>query len=372
MTIQEMHVGIDLGFQAVSLNVWDYFQHEELDYLINKHTIKFIRNRVNPKSNAKREGFQETQKRYEDFAELITNATLNTYVESTQDLFVHGILPYDYLSLLNDRLQSYYNCNGMLQNATLPVLAYYKTWAFGDDTIGTLYDDFIITIKVGSTIQNLFNFAATFSTAINGNTYRPTGLYNLGEKFFIVNQVLYEMNVLHPTSDVRVYWEKYDTLYVPNSFIFISSVAGYTIEIAGVGIPNPIAAATPIDTPISKNRINPVVLGATLVTKPNRLIKTDVYHNYLEHSYLKTKWDSPISRLQGRRIYVHYNNTFTPYKIFIDYIKKPRLCNWYLNISCELHDNFHQEIIDNVVQELKALVNSNNYKNIINENLTLE
>ena len=102
MTIQEMHVAIDLGLQKVSSYQFDNFLPEEIDFFINKMTDRFVKDVFSKWGDYKQLGFEAIQKRLDDIRVLITKAESTFDNESFED---SASLPLDYYFAVNLRAE---------------------------------------------------------------------------------------------------------------------------------------------------------------------------------------------------------------------------------------------------------------------------
>lgn len=117
MTIQEMHNRILLRVQKIDSNVHDTILSEEVDEYINHAIVKFIKDRLEPRSNRFRLGFEQSIKRIEDLRTHITTDELDT-TEVAQKYFNNifvdkATIPDDHLFLLSIGLKVFYNSNGI-------------------------------------------------------------------------------------------------------------------------------------------------------------------------------------------------------------------------------------------------------------------
>lgn len=71
MTIDEMHYLIGLRLQTINSASNLQFLSEEKDMFLNLAIEKFIKTRMNPLSNAKQQGFEDSQKRTDDLRGLV-------------------------------------------------------------------------------------------------------------------------------------------------------------------------------------------------------------------------------------------------------------------------------------------------------------
>lgn len=75
MDISLMHIAFDLELDKVNSLQYPSFTTSEKDYFINKSIRKFVKTRYSG-INAKREGFEQTQKRIDDIRTLVREVTV--------------------------------------------------------------------------------------------------------------------------------------------------------------------------------------------------------------------------------------------------------------------------------------------------------
>ena len=62
MTIEEMHIAVNLGVQKIASFQSDSLLPEEIDYELNTAVRRFISQRYNSKGNKYQRGFEQSQK----------------------------------------------------------------------------------------------------------------------------------------------------------------------------------------------------------------------------------------------------------------------------------------------------------------------
>lgn len=83
MTIAQMHIAVKLGLDKSSALDLPAYEPEEIDLWLNKAMLKFIKTRYSG-MNAKKESFEQTQKRIDDLAPLVKNTTLALIADITE------------------------------------------------------------------------------------------------------------------------------------------------------------------------------------------------------------------------------------------------------------------------------------------------
>jgi hypothetical protein len=355
MTVQEMHIGVSQWLQKINAKDTDSFQSSEIDWALSEECLRFIKQRSNPLSNTKHEGFQSTQKRYDDLQELITPAKLSAYYLDDDTVF--SFLPQDYFALINDRSLVKNLCSSPL-NSVQSIIEYKKitvvNFPIPIETSSPFYIDLRFLINGTNVLFDVNNYI----TLING-------INNITERFYIINLALEVMNKYSPLLEVR--WENFDGNYYPNSFIFISkdtSFTGISMQLAGTG------GATTV-FPFFTSGYKTYVLQSTKQV-PNRLTKTEDLYVLLDSSFGTTIVSNPLSSLAKGKINVHHRQKFILSFVNIDYIRKPRKIDLILNRSCELSSNVHEEIVENTARRLSGITKGDNYQQLINENLITE
>ncbi len=351
MTPKEFHIALDIQCQKLNSNAYSNIKPEQKDWLLNESIIRFIKTRVNPRSNNKKQGFADTIKRYDDLEDLITPYTMPLYKNDDNTLF--GIFPYNYFHYLSSRTNVAYDCNGLTNTTIVPVIQRYCIATLKDATT-SLYDTFKIALDNGSGFVDILDVSTV--------PYLSTGIPTLDAKFIIINWVLEQWNKLNLGI---VKWETYDDLYYPNSFIFVSNnIIDLTIRIH--------TDTTDNYSFINRtfNKYNYTISNVNL--QKNRIEKTDNYDDLLSHCFGTTRFDSPLGKFENGRLIINHSQKFISNSLELQYIRFPRKIDINLNQGSELDPSTDDEIIGMTVQKIKAILDSKNYQNIINENLLTE
>lgn len=339
MTVQEMHIGIDMILQKVNSNVISSFEPEEKDWVLNEEVNRFIKQRLSILSNEKRLGFQDNQKRLDDLKNLITSKTLNCYQGEDNSFF--SFLPTDYMLLINDRSFIEDLCGNLITNAD------YINETIYTYTFNPFFelDDNMIDIEISINSTSVFKLV----------DYYPSGFTNVN--------MIYELNNYIVESISKF---GYNIVLKDNKF-YITSTSPLVITFIGFDSYPPTLSTS---SKIFKKVIKKTTFN--YLQTPNRLVKTEDLFELLTSAFGKTLPKSPISSLKEDLIFVYHNQKFICPQIRIDYIRKPKKINLSLRQDCELHDSIHQEIVENTAKRIAGLTFSQVYNNIINENLNKE
>lgn len=353
MTAKEFHIALDIQCQKLNSNAYGNIRPEQKDWLLNESIIRFIKQRINPRSNSKKQGFADTIKRYDDLETLITPITIPLYKFDSKNLF--GIKPYNYFHYLTSKTNVAYDCNGLDNTTIVPTTQRYVIAKLLDATT-SLYNDFEISLDSGS--------GFTLKLDVDNYPYLSGGIPTLDAKFIIINWVLEEWNRLYG-STIFVKWEKYDNIYAPNSFIFVTTdITDITIRLKTDTITDYSFVNRIFD------KYNYTITNVNLAI--NRIQKTDEFDDMVVHSFGNSKFDSPLGKFESNRIIINHNEKFIANTLEMNYIRFPRKIDINLNQGNELDSSTDDEIISMTTQKMKAILDSKNYQNIINENLLTE
>lgn len=353
-TVEELHIALDQSIQYINSNREQGLEIEEKDMLLNAAVMEFISTRSNPKTNYRREGYEESVKRTDDLRELkvTTPVALRTYNYDSSTVFT--ILPHDYLHHISSSSEVYYNCKTLSYTNNNFTDKYVVLDFPKDSAVGTKYASFKIEVTYATpTTATIYTLHSALTSFTNGDS-----------KFEIINHVLEEVN---KSSDYRIYWENYDNIYIKNSFIIISigakvllsgklSYTGYTAHTA---------------TAISSRVLTYNTTSGSTSYKPNDIVSSLVNDTMFENYYFnKNRHLRPIAWIEDSRLYIHTDSNYKIVNQMLTYIKKPRLINYKLGQTCEL--SFNNEIINIATRMYKAKIDSQNLTPIINEQLKQE
>jgi hypothetical protein len=210
------------------------------------------------------------------------------------------------------------------------------------------------------------NFYDTFSITVNSSTLFTNTDYNKTysspyEKFMLIDLVLEDVNVykFNNPKNISIYWEKYNNLYKPDSFIIVAS--------------EPLIGTLVVDSSRSNTFDSSPSTYQEFVDKserivPNRLTNNAYLAEVLADPFGKSNQDSVVSRLNNNNLYVFFDDTFIISNVIIDYIRKPRQISLSLNRMCELRESTHQEIVENTVQYLMLVSENPTYSTKLQDN----
>jgi hypothetical protein len=346
-TVQELHNAIDLGLQHISSNRKQSISKFHKDMALNYAVLQYVDTRTSPRSNTKGKGFEENQKRYDDLRELKRVVTLPTYIPTdfSGENRVYSILPSDYLRATITTSKVSYNKFGLVVShaPSATSIAYLN---FPDDmSSGAKYQNFRIDQTIGNNTTTIFGISPM---------HRFPDVFSVDAKFMIINLVL---NHFSRNDEIKVYWERYDSIYRPDTFIIVSNIGGiFSLLYAGsqTNSVSDVITRSMVTNTINKRAAN------DLVSSQYRSSMLDNHH------YRRNRHSNPITTIENKRLYVDCDDTFVVPSVNLEYLKRPTVIDHVTNSMCELSMN--REVIDLAVQRLKAYIKDEGYQHIVNEN----
>lgn len=125
MTVDEMLTAMDLGLQKINSFAYDDFQKEEYEHFLNKAQDRFVKQIVNRSPEKEYKGFEESIKRMDDLRTLVVTDWIDRSEASGSNTNAYYDIPYDYMFMLNLRLEAHVNQCGVATTEspleTLPV-----------------------------------------------------------------------------------------------------------------------------------------------------------------------------------------------------------------------------------------------------------
>ena len=118
MTIEEMHIAVNLGVQKIASFQVDNLLPQEIDHELNDAMESFIKQRYTPMGNKYQRGFEQSQKRIDDLRALVVDSRTKCFYagESITGYKIdRAPLPMDYMFLVSAIADNYQACNDVIQ-----------------------------------------------------------------------------------------------------------------------------------------------------------------------------------------------------------------------------------------------------------------
>jgi hypothetical protein len=368
MTIQEMHIAVNLGVQKIASFQVDNLLPQEIDHELNTALMKFIKQRYNPMGNKYREGFEQSQKRIDDLRSLVVKSQVTGHyygqsVENDKFFIERFRLPQDYLFLVNLATQMKFNCAGEITYIEDNFTKAYITVSLNPPQPGwvlklirTNYQPtVIISSETGLTHDQLYDQSQYSLGIVPADSIDLTAVTD------------YEVS---PTVDSNTLLLSVptDPNYVTSLFVF-----GYRAVWAN---PLDIDETQDVEYPAS----NLVTNGQTRRLAPDYPDKK-VPCKYVQHDDLlallydpfnTTKHEYPKYTIQENFVDIYSDNKFIPILAELTYIRYPKQLDMINGVGCELPEYTHQEIVEMAVKSILEALESPRYQSQSMENMESE
>jgi len=343
LSVKGMHVEVIAQLQRQGAYRKDRIFEQQIDWRLTSAQNILIKNKIKPSKDQQSPKFEMDQKAVTDIQSVIVSNKELRIIKAT-DTRGYVQLPYDFGYLVNDRSNVVEDCKTTFTTPT-PTEAYtyqIRAFNFGESQ---------------KTATPYYQQVRVTKQSANKDLPVTTGLASKKDKDWLINSII----GLFAEHGYDAYWENFGDTYRANSFLVVVTALSDTISITIDG------TTKEQDEIISKTVTR--YIENTGEEVPNRCYKNDYVYDALASAYMKSIPSSPVSSLAKNTIFVHTSKKFLVSKIFIDYIRTPRPISLYLNSSCELHPNTHQEVCDVAVELLKRDIESTTYGEKIQENV---
>lgn len=393
MNIEYMHIGIDLGLQAINSNVFGKLQRQEKDYFINTVTQEFVKAVLLDEKNTVFDlvSYSDIRKYYEVLQVYIRDEQLYK-IDSLGNGYVLGALPSSITitSITEGVLYDGVTYKVIIDGTTDLSTFGYKTQPVIGETFTCNIDEQTgtsISIVSGEKYRIINAHTGVFTSVGATDNYPGTEFTATSDDTIIggVSTVIQNLTkapdwadtTLIPTSDIGYYMNiKSSSSVIKGSPItsggltigkkYIVDTVGSTslATVGGVITPDEgyIFACTSSDSL--------TWTGGTILYEiddnKNRLVKAQDVDDFLQNSF-GTVITSPISILANNYLRVYTGNKFDIERLFLQYIRKPIEVSYTDSIDSDLPDSVQPFLIDLVVKKISALSGNPNYNAIQNE-----
>lgn len=347
MTIQEMHIAVNLGVQKIASFQVDNLLPQEIDHELNNAMDRFIKQRYVPMGNKYRRGFEQSQKRIDDLRNLVVDHRVRTeYGGQSLTGFTidRAKLPNDYMFLVSVMSDMFYTCP-----------TYSPT--ISEDT------KHYFTVDITPPSEDIDQFIGMYLLDVNGEISTP-----------IIEEGLYVNNQLLDSSI-------YNANYAPEQSEFeTGNTESFHITPTVDGNNLVISSTTAIDYGVGIKWSNDIVT-TTAGTSTNKTVNLRVESSeadpskrepcsYSQHDDLMTllsdpfnttKNTKPLYTIQENFVDIYADNTFFSKFVELKYIRRPKRMNKALSIGCELPEHTHQEIVEMGVKSILEAISDPQY-----------
>ena len=358
MTIQEMHIAVNLGVQKIASFQVDNLLPEEIDHELNNAMDRFIKQRYSPLGNKYRDGFEQSQKRIDDLRNLVVSAKVDTWHngESISGFYSERApLPLDYLFLVNVIANVHYLCKGKLiegehysitnpENKFAVASLHYKD-GWNLTNVEILGVDIISTTNSNITAQQIKEAVAEASTI------SKIGVLDSKNVLGSVNNNPYLAYQLTPTID-----SNHIIFYFGNSELTPEVVFTFTNPISGVEETQTYNFSSPVQS-VLRNPKDVLDVKKDFAS----FVQHDDLYMTLSDPFNRTSHDLIKYTIEENFIDIHNDNTFITTFVELKYIRQPKRMDKGSNVGCELPNHTHQEIVEMAIQSILEAISDPRY-----------
>lgn len=357
MTTTQLHLELDLLLQKINSHYNKNITPYEKDFFINNAIASYINTRINPRSNFKGLGFDESVKRTEELNPLVVTKEID--VVYGQDKLYYD-LPLDYKGYINSSV-----C--LFCSTTEPYQETFSKFSASIKKVTTSFENesFKLTIVYGSRRYVLFD-----STTLPEELLNRQDTYSLPIDFMLNNTIdiiirknIREIKAVESTGLFKSFEYKYNKDL--ESFDFKANLDFYYFTtINGVH-------STPIRSIQKSYQYLPT--KSTLYAEGN-LVERDYLRQNLNNSLSGNNNQSVICTRDKNRIILYKNarSKFFPTSVELIYIKQPSKVSAILNSNSELEDDALREILHIADRNIKGLLSMDSYEKTLNEFTLIE
>jgi hypothetical protein len=387
MTVNEMHIAVNLGVQKIASFQADVLLPQEVDFELNIAMLRFIKQRYNANSNRQGKGFEQSQKRIDDLRNLVVTTNSNTistggflfdalggyiYTTSSTNIYMErATLPLDYLFLVSVSAEVHYNCNGNISNYLV------------NETINTEWVKTDLTApSPGYVLVGVAYFDGTnWASIVN----LPYGQEISRDNLAVTNNYLsdffpsYNANIEETLNDTGAAIDPpvdSNHIYFANSNITLTPdpITGGYIRTTWIPAGGTMASAT---NRYETSKSSYSVTRRTAPTAAQRIsqcwfAQSDDIPTVMKDPFNRTDFDYIPYSIKENFIDIYTDNTFVVPTVRIVYIRKPKVISITNSVGCELAEHTHQEIVEMTIKSILEGIESQRYQSQSMENLESE
>jgi hypothetical protein len=356
MTVNEMHIAVNLGVQKIASFQVDNLLPQEIDHELNLAMTRFVKQRYSAMSNRYGRGFEQSQKRIDDLRTLVVEHTGITSYQGVvfnsnySDIYIDRYtFPLDYLFLVSVRAKVEYECNTNIQslidttetttdvvkvNLTPPQSGYYITDIYGYDTSGNLVQ-----------LTNSSSNEITHDILVNSENYFH-GIIPMTN--FPYEESLGTSVHISPIADSNSIFLMNPAGWSSASF---SSSGGQFVEVRWTN-GDGAYLTTYSDTRETYILTNRTYAGGSTRISLVKFAQHDDILYMLDDPFNRVDYKTPLYTIEENYIDVHTDNEFVVPEVTIKYIRRPDDISIINGIGCELPEHTHTEIVEMTIKSI--------------------
>lgn len=386
MTVNEMHIAVNLGVQKIASFQADILLPQEIDFELNIAMMRFVKQRYNPMSNRQGKGFEQSQKRVDDLRNLVVTTSSDTimtggflfdalggyvYTTSTTNIYMErATLPLDYLFLVSVSAEVHYNCNTTILDQlvntttstefvktsltppapgyTLTTVEYYNGFGWVSFLNTPLGEE--LTRDILAVTSNYFySFLPSYNANVT-ETYNDTGAQ--------LDPPVDSNHIYFLNSQMTIPQDPATGAYIRTVWIQNGSMATATYQYE---YQKTVSSITKRSAPTADHRISQCWFA-----------QSDDIPTVMKDPFNRTSFDYIPYSVKENFIDIYTDNTFVVPKVYIVYIRKPKAISITAGVGCELPEHTHQEIVEMTIKSILEGIESQRYQSQSIENLESE
>ena len=319
MLIQEMHNKVEVRLQKMASHIYDWIQSEQVDSYLNDNILAYVKNKSNSSSLSGKAPFHRDMKNLEDLRTLVVDSPdLRGYMKD--DWFMDVRMPGDHLVTVVATVDSSDICN-YPNGFPLPS---------AEPRYSALFDLPYNIKKLSIGAHDIIEFPG----------YQDPDLAFLNH------------NLLHGVLN-----NEYGDIYFRNNRYEFVQKPGHELNnltITMVTDDGEDIQTVPF-TVQNRNYYGSVISGKT---KHIRIIRAEEFPHYMNHPFADSTSNNPSGFVVNDLLEIHTNKRFILSKVKLVYIRKPAKVSLSLNVSCDLPEHVHEEIVDRTVADILETIES--------------
>lgn len=378
MTVNEMHIAVNLGVQKIASFQADLLLPQEIDHELNLAMMRFIKQRFNPTSNRLGKGFEQSQKRIDDLRTLLvghsgpTASQGQVYTSNYSNIYVDRYtLPLDYLFLVSVRADVYYKCNVNIQNLLTLVT----------ETVSAVEISLVPPVE-GYVLTTLDRWSAStgdwenFMNLPIGETITTDLLLNSGNyNFGIRPSMSFPEDTYSATSQQSPFLDSNHVYLINNSWDGTVWGSGNPVSVQSTWIkPGDMSTAIFVQHAVTKTtvRTTRTFPGGNYMMTVASFGQHDDILTMMDDPFNHAWYKEPVYTIEENYIDVYTDQEFVVPKVTIKYLRKPAEISIINGVGCELPVHTHHEIVEMTVKSILEGIQDPRYQTQTVETLESE
>lgn len=354
MNIIEAHIEFDLMLAQLGSYVGDYISPYKKDWFLHIAQLQYIKTHILGGRDA---NYEAVRIEAEAIQSLIEHRTLPVNIRDGEGF---AILPSNYLTGCSEEAQVSSVCANILTTvaANVSYIVFKFNNNFSAESIADKFVGFKIDMITDSDPVNLFTLA----------TYYPSGIDKDLWWYMIPLILRYAAK-----SGVEVYWERWNDIYRPGSFIFVQE-PGAAVSMLSLTITyNTSPSQTTSVSALSRSFTRYVVPETALEYMPVRLLTNEAKKKIKVNPFRKTRKISPAMFIQQNELKFPLKD-FAIYNAKTEYYRNPLPPNFVTGQGLEVgvgtrsEELIHRQIINDAVRLAASTTSADNHQLLFMEN----